>query len=92
MTTYSDSDWACCKGDTEIIKCSRDTIGNHMLKAYTCKKKRIARSSAESGLYGAALGASVSKGIVSLLCDLGHLTKPLLAIDAKATEHNLFET
>ena len=35
------------------------------------------------------MGASESKGIVSLLRDLGYEKKPVLAIDAKATEHIL---
>ena len=64
-------------------------LGEHALKAYTRKQKIIARSSAEAELYAAALGASESKGIVSLLRDLGYEKKPVLAIDAKATEHIL---
>ena len=43
----------------------------------------------EAELYAAAWGASESKGIVSLLKDLGYELKPVLAIDAKATEHIL---
>ena len=61
-------------------------IGN-MLKAYTREHNIMARCSTESDLYEAALGASESKGIVSLLCDFGYVMKPVLAIDAKATEH-----
>ena len=62
-------------------------LGNHTLKAYTHKQKIIAKSSAEAELYAAALGASESKGIVSLLKDLGYELKPVLGIDAKATEN-----
>ena len=46
-------------------------------------------SSAESELYAAALGASEFKGIISLMRDLGYERNPVLAIDAKATEHIL---
>ena len=60
---------------------------SNALKAFTRKQKIIARSSAEAELCAAALGASESKGIVSLLRDLGCEMKPLLPIDAKATEH-----
>ena len=63
-------------------------LGCHM-KAYTRRQNTIARGSAEAELYFAALGTSESKGIVSLLKDLGYEMKPLLAIDAKATEHIL---
>ena len=64
-------------------------LGNHTLIGYTRKQKIIARSSAEAELCAAALGASESKGTVSLLKDLGYEMKPVLAIDAKATEHIL---
>ena len=64
-------------------------FGDHALKAYTHKQNIIARSSAKAELCAAALGASESKGIVSLLKDLGYEMKPVLAIDAKATEHIL---
>ena len=57
----------------------------HAQAKYHCKKQR--RSSAEADLYAAALGASESKGMVSLWKDLGYEMKPALAIDAKATEH-----
>ena len=40
-------------------------------------------------MYAAALEASESKGIMSLLRDLRYEMEPLLAIDAKATEHIL---
>ena len=63
--------------------------GGLTLKAYTRKQKIIAQSSAEAELYAAALGASGSKGIVSLLKDVGYEMKPVLAIDAEATEHIL---
>ena len=64
-------------------------LGEHGLKSHTRKQKVIARSSAEAELYAAALGASESKGIVSLLRDPVYERKPVLAIDAKATEHIL---
>ena len=63
-------------------------LGEHALKSHTRKQKVIARSSAEAELYAVALGASESKGIVSLLRDLGYEKKPVLAIDAKATEQS----
>ena len=36
-----------------------------------------------------ALGASEAKGILGMMCDLGFAVKPVLAIDAKGTEHIL---
>ena len=59
------------------------------MKAYTRKQKVIAKSSAEAELYAAALGASEAKGVQSMMRDLGFAVKPVLNIDAKATEHIL---
>ena len=53
------------------------------------RHKEKERSSAEAELYAAALGASELKGIISLMRDLGYEKNPVLAIDAKATEHIL---
>ena len=49
----------------------------------------IAKSSEEAELYAAALGASEAKGVQSMMRDLGFAVKPVLNIDAKATEHIL---
>ena len=57
------------------------------MKAYTRKQKVIAKSSAEAELYAAALGASEAKGVQSMMRDLGLAVKPVLNVDAKATEH-----
>ena len=59
------------------------------MKAYTRKQKVIAKSSAEAQLYAAALGALEAKGVQSMMRDLGFAVKPVLSIDAKATEHIL---
>ena len=59
------------------------------MQAYTRKQKIIARSSAEAVFSAPALGASAAKGVQSMMCDLGFAVKPLLIIDAEATEHIL---
>ena len=61
-------------------------VGRHLLRAFTRKKKRI---SAEAELYAAALGAPEEQGVQSMMRDLGFVVKPVLIIDAKATEHIL---
>ena len=87
VTTFTNSDWARCK-ETRKSSCAGATLlGNHTLKEYMRKQKIIAKSSAEAELYAAALGASEPKGIVTLLKDLDYEMKPVLVIDAKATEH-----
>ena len=91
-TTFTDSDWGGCKETRISSSAGVILLGDHTLNAYTRKQKIIAKSSAEAELYAAALGASGSKGIVSLLKDVGYEMKPVLAIDAKATEHILHRT
>ena len=88
VTTLTESDWAGCKETRKSSSAGVVMFGEHALQSYTRKQKVIARSSAEAELY-AALGASESKGIASLLGDPGYERKPVLAIDAKATEHFL---
>ena len=88
-TTFTDSDRAVCKESQKSSNAGVIMLGDHGLQAYTRKQKIIARSSAKAQLIAAALGASESKGIVSLLRDLGYEMKPVLATDAKATEHML---
>ena len=75
------------KRNSKIFKRTRD-IARKTLKSYTRKLKIIARSSEEAELCAAAM-ASESKGTVQLLQDLGYEMKPVLVIDAKATEHIL---
>ena len=86
-STFTDSDWAGCKETRKSSRAGEVMLGDHTVKAYMRKQKIIARSSAEAELSEAALGAPESKGIGSLLRDLGCKKKPVLAIDAKATEH-----
>ena len=64
-------------------------LGGHAIKAYTRKQKVIAKSSAEAELYAGALGASEAKGVQSMMRDLGFAVRPVLNIDAEATEHIL---
>ena len=81
VTTFSDSDWAGCKETRKTSSACVMLLGNHNLKAYTCKQKSLQEAVA------AVLGAP--EGIVSLLKDLGCEIQPVLAIDGKATEHTL---
>ena len=89
LTVFTDSDWAGCKETRMSSSAGVRMLGRHTLKAYTRKQKVIAKSSAEAELYAAALGASEAKGVQSMMFDLGFEVKPVLAIDAKATEHIL---
>ena len=89
MTTFQIQIGQDCKEARQSSIAGVILLSNHTLKAYMRKQMIIARSSAEAVLYAAALEASESKGHASLLKDLGYEVKPVLAIDAKATERNL---
>ena len=89
LTVFTDSDWAGCKETRKSSSAGVLMLGGHTMKAYTRKQKVIAKSSAEAELYAAALGASEAKGVQSMMCDLGFAVKPVLNIDAKATERIL---
>ena len=89
LTVFTDSDWAGCKDTRMSSSAGVLMLGRHTLKAYTRKQKIMARSSAEAELYAAALGASEAKRVQSMMRDLGFAVKPVLAFDAKATEHIL---
>ena len=91
VTTFTDSDWAGCKETRKSSSAGVVMLGEHALKAYTRKQKIIARSSAEAELYAAALGASESKGIVSLqgIGKLKHIDVAYLWIQDEVRSHRL---
>ena len=68
VLTYTDSDSA---GDAK----TRVTYGE---RAHTRRRKIIARGGSEAELYAAALNASESNGIVSMISDLGFNVKLVL--------------
>ena len=88
VTTFTDSDLAGCKETRKSSSAGAVMLGEHAFKSYRRMQKVIAGSSAEAVLHAAALGASGSQGIVSLLRDLVYERKPVLAIDAKDTEQS----
>ena len=89
VTTFTDSHWAGWKETRKSFKRRRGDAWRTWLEiAYKkaeghCKEQRRGRAVRSS------IGASESKGIVSLLRDPVYERKPVLAIDANATEHIL---
>ena len=73
------------------FKCRRDTdrFGNHMFQSTHTQATDQWKGQRRLRIVRSSVGASASRGRVSLLCDLGCAMKPVLAIDAKATEHIL---
>ena len=88
VTDFADSSWAGGKETRKSSSAEVSLVGRHLLKAYTRKQQIIARSSAEAELCVAALGASEERR-GGMMRDLGFAVKPVLVVDAKATEHTL---
>ena len=89
LTVSTDSYFAVCKENRKSSSAGVLMLGGHTMKSCTRKQKVIAKNSAEAELNAAALGASEAKGVQSMMRDLGFAVKPVLNIDAKATEHIL---
>ena len=69
LTVFMDSDWVCCKEFRKSTSAGVMVLGRHILKAYTQKQNVIAKSSAKTELYAAALGASEAKEVKSMMCE-----------------------
>ena len=82
-----DSYWAGCQEIRKSSSAGVMQLGSRTLDAKTRKQHIIVSCSAEAELCAAALGASDTKGMVWSFCDLGYEMKPVLSINAKATEH-----
>ena len=88
VATFSDSKRAGCKETPKIIKRRRDTARQthtqsiHAQATYHCKKQRRSMNCMLQHWERVS-----KKRVVSLLKDVAHEMKPVLAINVKATEH-----
>ena len=77
------------QGNSKVVERRRSDAGRtHHESIHTkaeghCKEQRRGRTVCSS------IGASEAKGVQSMMCDLEFAVKPVLTIDAKATEHIL---
>ena len=82
---YCDANWAGCKVSRKSTSGGVAMIGLHVIKVWSKTQSVIAKSSAESELYGAIKGACEGLGISSLLRDLGDIScKVRMHLDASA--------
>ena len=84
VTTFTDSDWG---GDRRTRKSTSGGImqlGKHVVKSWSTSQKNIALSSGEAELYALTKGACETKGLVSLMTDLGYSLNARVCSDATA--------
>ena len=82
----TDADWAGCRRARKSISGGSISIGEHCIKTWSKTPAVIAKSSAESELYGVVRGACEGLGIKTLCMDMGldlGITLELLATAAK---------
>ena len=89
VTTYSDSYWASVKETPKSSSAGVILLGSHTLNAYTRNKISLQGAARKKNCTQQRSERLRQKGMVSLLCDLGYVMKPVLTIVAKATEHIL---
>ena len=82
----TDVDWAGCRRSRKSTSGGSISRGDHCIK--TCSKTQavIAKSSAESELYGVVRGACEGLGTMTLCKDLGEIVSVVLELDATAAE------
>ena len=89
LTVFTDSDLAGLQRDPKVVERRRDDAGKthpesiHTKAEGDCEEQRRGRTVCSS------IGSVRSAGVHIMMCDLGFAVKPVLTIDAKATEHIL---
>ena len=78
------ADWAGCRRSRKRTSGGNICIGSHCIKAWAKTQALIAKSSAESELYGVVRGACEGLGMNSLCADLGSDVGIRLELDATA--------
>ena len=84
LDVHSDANWAGCRRSRKSTLGSTMTIGGHLIRAYSKTQAIIAKSSAESELYGVVRASTEGLGIVTLLGDFG-MTGAIVSIGIDAT-------
>ena len=86
LSIYSDADWAGCRRARKSTSGGCAMIGSHCIKAWSKTQSVVAKSSAESELYGVVRGACEGLGLKTLLQDMGGLSDIRLHLDATAAQ------
>ena len=86
ITVRTDADWAGCRRARKSTSGGSISIGSRCIKTWAKTQAVIAKSSAESELYGVVRGACEGLGIKTRCADLGSDVSIVLALDATAAK------
>ena len=81
---YSDANWAQCRQSRKSTSGGAILVGAHLIKAWSKTQATIAKSSAESELYGIVRATCEGLGFMTLRKDMGEDTRARLHMDATA--------
>ena len=86
MEISTDADWAGCHRSRKCTSGGSICLGKHCIKVWSNTQAVIAKSSAESELYGVVRGACEGLGAQTLAKDMGDDLGIRLNLDATAVE------
>ena len=86
LIVKTDADWAGCRRTRKSTSGGCVMIGGHCIKVWSKTQSVIAKSSAESELYGVVKGACEALGIRTLCADMGDDVDVRLELDATAAK------
>ena len=92
ITVRTDADWAGCRWSRKSTSGGSISRGTHCIKTWSKTQAVIAKSSAESELYGVVRGACEALGTKTLCEDLGETVGIRLELDATAAKGILDRT
>ena len=86
VDAFSDANWAGCRHSRKSTSGGVLKIGMHPIKSWAKTQATIAKSSAESELYGIVRGTCEALGFMTLSEDLGRSLKARMHMDATAAQ------
>ena len=92
LTVRTDSDWAGCRRARKSTSAGTNSRSSHCIKTWSKTQAVIAKSLAESELYGVVHGACEGLGTKTLREDLGETLGIVLELDATAAKGILSRT
>ena len=86
IDVYTDSNWAGCHRVRKSTSGGVAMIGSHCIKSWSKTQAVIAKSSAEAELYAVVRGGTEGLGMITLMADMGKLSRLQLHLDATAAK------